>query len=247
MTKFYGLVGYPLGHSFSQAFFREKFAQERIDADYENFELCDISHLREFIAEYPLLDGFNVTIPYKEQIIPLLDDIDPIAREIGAINVVRIDRQGDTIHLTGFNTDVIGFTHSIAPMLQPGMEKALVLGTGGASKAVCAGLHKLGITHTLVSRKPGNDILSYHDLTAKVMHTHRIIVNTTPLGMFPHTESCPDIPYSHLTPAHLCYDVVYNPEETLFLQKAAQQGCIVKGGVEMLHRQALAAWEIWNR
>ncbi len=247
MTKQYGLLGYPLGHSFSQAFFREKFAQEGIDADYINLEWSDIAHLRRFIADHPELDGLNVTIPYKEQVIPLLDELDTTAREIGAVNVIRIERRSDTIHLTGFNSDIIGFTRSIAPLLQSDMTKALVLGTGGASKAICAGLRQLGIIPTLVSRQQHTRALTYDGLTPEVMHDHHIIVNTTPLGMYPHITSCPDILYSQLTPAHLCFDAVYNPEETLFLQKAAQQGCSIKGGLEMLHRQALAAWEIWNR
>ncbi len=246
MTKRYGLLGYPLGHSFSQTFFREKFVREGIDADYENWEWDDITHLREFIAGHPDICGFNVTIPYKERIIPLLDHLDETAREIGAVNVVHIDRQGKSVQLTGFNTDIIGFTRTISPWVQPGMEKALVLGTGGASKAICAGLRQLHITPCLVSRRRHNGVLCYEDLTDKVMNDHRIIINTTPLGMFPLVDTFPNIPYSLLTPQHLCYDVVYNPEETLFLQKARQQGCLVKGGLEMLHQQALAAWDIWN-
>ncbi len=246
MTKRYGLLGYPLGHSFSQTFFREKFNREGIDADYENLEWSDISHLREFLVEHPDFIGLNVTIPYKELIIPLLDDLDTTAREVGAVNVVRIDHKGNNIHLTGFNTDCEGFARSIAPLLSSHMNRALVLGTGGASKAVCAGLRRLGITPTLVSRNPREGMLAYHDLDSRLLLLNRIIVNTTPLGMYPHVDTCPPIPYSQLAYYHLCYDVVYNPEETLFLQKAAQQGCQTKNGLEMLHLQALAAWKIWN-
>ncbi len=246
MKRIYGLLGYPLGHSFSRAFFQQKFEREGIDADYENFEWTDLSSLRQIIDSRPELCGLNVTIPYKEEVIPLLDELDEKAQVVGAVNVIRISRQGNHVHLKGFNSDVIGFTRSIAPLLKAGMNRALILGTGGASKAVFTGLEELHIAPSFVSRHKEGDRLGYDDLTPEVIQTHRIIVNTTPLGMYPHIELCPRIPYELLTPDHLCYDVVYNPEETLFLQKAAQQGSTVKNGIEMLHLQALAAWDIWN-
>ena len=245
--KKYGLVGYPLGHSFSRSFFQQKFENEQIDATYENFEMADVSNLRQLIANTPELCGLNVTIPHKSAIIPLLDQLDPQAREIGAVNVIKIERQGERLFLKGFNSDIIGFIHSIAPLLDSHMTKALILGTGGASKAICAGLKSLNIAPTFVTRQKHGDVLGYDELTPEVMASHPIIVNTTPVGMYPHTDECPAIPYDCLTPRHLCYDVVYNPEETLFLQKAAQKGCKTKNGIEMLHLQALAAWDIWNQ
>lgn len=247
MKRLYGLVGYPLGHSFSRAFFQAKFEHEGIAATYENFEMPDLSGLRRLITNRPELCGLNVTIPYKTEVIPLLDELDSQAHEIGAVNVIRIMRRADgRIWLKGYNSDIIGFAQSIAPLLADGMTRALILGTGGASKAVCAGLKSLHITPTFVSRQRRGDIIGYDDLSPEVMDSHRIVVNTTPLGMYPHTEYCPDIPYDRLTPNHLCYDLVYNPETTLFLKRAAQQGCATKNGLEMLHRQALAAWKIWN-
>ena len=227
MKRKYGLVGYPLGHSFSRSFFQQKFEDEHINATYENFEIQDISCLRQLISDNHELCGLNVTIPHKTTVIPLLDELHPLAREIGAVNVVKITRQGDKIFLTGFNSDIIGFT-------------------GGASKAIHAGLKALHITPTFVSRQKRGDILGYDDLSPDLIDNHKIIVNTTPLGMFPHIDKSPNIPYTALSPEHLCYDVIYNPETTLFLQKAARQGCKIKNGIEMLHLQALAAWKIWN-
>ena len=248
MKRIYGLVGYPLGHSFSRSFFQEKFAREGIDADYENFEMADLRGLRQLIADRPELCGLNVTIPYKTEVMALLDDLDPQAREIGAVNVIKIERrpQGG-IWLTGYNSDIIGCTQSIAPLIDSLMQRALILGTGGASKAVYAGLKSLHIEPTFVSRTRRDGIITYDDLSPEVMASHRVIVNATPLGMYPHTDRCPQIPYTDLTPGHLCYDLIYNPEVTRFLAQAAQQGSLTKNGTEMLHRQALAAWDIWNR
>ena len=225
MKRKYGLVGYPLGHSFSRSFFQQKFEDEHINATYENFEIQDISCLRQLISDNHELCGLNVTIPHKTTVIPLLDELHPLAREIGAVNVIKITRQGDKIFLKGFNSDIIGFTNSIAPLLDDHMTKALILGTGGASKAIHAGLKALHITPTFVSRQKRGDILSYEDLSPDLIDNHKIIVNTTPLGMFPHIDQSPNIPYTALSPEHLCYDVIYNPETTLFLQKAARQGC----------------------
>jgi len=238
----YGLIGFPLGHSFSRGFFTEKFAREGIDAEYVNFEIPDASMLLDVIRDNPELRGLNVTLPHKQAVIPLLDELSDEAKEIGAVNVIRV-RDGK---LKGFNSDIIGFTESIKPLLQPWHKKALVLGTGGASKAICIGLKRLGIEWTYVSRTPREGMLTYSDLTAEVMQQYMVIVNCSPVGMFPKTGEAPNIPYELLTPKHLLYDLVYNPEETLFMQKGRAQDAIVKNGLEMLHLQAIASWEFWH-
>ena len=246
--KLYGLIGYPLGHSFSQNYFNSKFEAEGINARYMNFELPDIGDLMEVLSEHPNLDGLNVTIPYKEQVMAYLDDIDPVAQRIGAVNVIQILRgkSGSDLRLVGFNSDIAGFTNSIRPFLRPYHKAALVLGTGGASKAICCGLEALGIKPQLVSRTPHEGIIGYSDLTPEVMESHKVIVNTTPLGMYPHVDECPDIPYDCLTPEHLCYDLLYNPDVTLFMKRAAEHGAVVKNGLEMLLLQAFESWEIWT-
>lgn len=245
-TASYGLLGYPLGHSFSARFFNEKFQREHLDAEYRNYELPEVAKMAEVIEENQALQGFNVTIPHKQAIIPLLHTLSDDAQAIGAVNTVRIERTKDGARLHGHNTDCIGFARSLRPLLQPHHRQALVLGTGGASKAVVYALQKLGLTTTRVSRTPGEGRITYADLTPEVMQQHQVIVNCSPVGTYPHTTECPDIPYHLLTPEHLLYDLVYNPEETLFLQKGRSQGCCVKNGLEMLHLQALAAWDIWN-
>lgn len=244
--KIYGLTGFPLGHSFSRAFFTDKFRRENIDAEYVNIELPHISDITDVILNSPALAGFNVTIPHKETIIPMLDSVDAGALAIGAVNVVKIDRNGGVPRLTGYNTDIIGFTESIRPLLHGTHSKALVLGSGGASKAVCAGLRSLGIEPLTVSRTPSGNSVSYSELDRETIASHTIIVNTTPLGMFPATDASPDIPYRHITPRHVCYDVIYNPAETLFMKRCAEAGATVEGGLRMLELQALAAWDIWN-
>ena len=238
----YGLIGFPLGHSFSRGFFTEKFAGEGIDAEYVNFEIPDASMLLDVIRDNPELRGLNVTLPHKQAVIPLLDELSDEAKEIGAVNVIRV-RDGK---LKGFNSDIIGFTESIKPLLQPWHKKALILGTGGASRAIRVGLTRLGIEWTYVSRTPREGMLTYSDLTAEVMQQYMVIVNCSPVGMFPKTGEAPNIPYELLTPKHLLYDLVYNPEETLFMQKGRAQDAIVKNGLEMLHLQAIASWEFWH-
>lgn len=247
----YGLIGYPLGHSFSQDFFNRKFACEGINAQYINFELPDIGDFMELVAETPSLAGLNVTLPYKEQVIPYMDSLDDMARRIGAVNVIKVKWMPDgQPHFTGYNSDFTGFTDSIRPVLpQPsdgGTLKALVLGTGGASKAVCAGLESLGVKPLLVSRTAREGVITYADLTPEVMARHKVIVNATPLGMYPHTHECPDIPYEMLDESYLCYDLIYNPDTTLFMKKAAEHGAAVKNGLEMLLLQAFESWRIWN-
>lgn len=245
----YGLIGYPLKHSFSVTYFNEKFQSENIDAEYVNFEIPRIEDFPEVVAENINLCGLNVTIPYKEQVIPYLDELDPDTAKIGAVNVIKIIRQGKAkVKLVGYNSDIIGFTQSIEPLLQPHHQKALLLGTGGASKAVYHGLANLGIASTYVSRsKRDKETITYADLTPEVMAEHTIIVNCTPVGMYPKVDFCPDIPYDLLTPRHLLYDLLYNPDETLFMKKGRAQGATVKNGLEMLLLQAFAAWEIWHR
>lgn len=245
----YGLIGYPLGHSFSVTYFNEKFQSENIDAEYVNFEIPSIEDFPEVVDENLNLCGLNVTIPYKEQVIPYLDELDPDTAKIGAVNVIKIIRQGKAkVKLVGYNSDIIGFTQSIEPLLQPHHRKALLLGTGGASKAVYHGLANLGIESTYVSRsKRDGETLTYADLTPEVMAEHTVIVNCTPVGMYPKVDFCPDIPYELLTPRHLLYDLLYNPDETLFMKKGRAQGATVKNGLEMLLLQAFAAWEIWQR
>lgn len=245
--KIYGLLGFPLGHSFSRNFFSEKFRSENICAEYLNFEIPDIGDFVEILAEYPDLAGLNVTIPYKRQIIPYLDDLDPVAKKIGAVNVVKINYSPDGEPLLkGYNSDVIGFHDSLVPLLGDERGKALILGTGGASRAVAEAFSQLGMEFTFVSRKAAEGVLTYEDLTPEILDSHHVIVNTTPLGMYPHVDSCPPIPYTLLSDAFLCYDLVYNPEVTLFMKKAAESGARVKNGREMLILQAEASWQIWN-
>lgn len=247
--KVYGLIGYPLTHSFSKRYFNDKFASEGIDAEYVNFELPDIGDLMEVLAETPRLSGLNVTIPYKEQVIPYMNSMDPEAAEIGAVNVVKIERDPrnpDDFKLRGYNTDVEGFRLSIRPLITPGRHKALILGTGGASKAVAQAFKTLGVDYIFVSRSPREGVITYADLTPQVIASHKVIVNTTPLGMYPHVDECPDIPYTALTPEHLCYDLLYNPDVTTFMQRAIEAGAEVKNGIEMLLLQAFASWRVWN-
>ncbi|MDH6357205.1 shikimate dehydrogenase [Parabacteroides sp. PF5-9] len=244
----YGLIGYPLGHSFSKTFFNQKFTNESIDAEYVNFEISDVKQLKNVLKDNPQLCGLNVTLPYKTQIIPLLDDIDEDARLIGAVNVIKFTKGlFGKIKLKGYNSDIIGFKQSIEPLLNESHRKALILGTGGASRAVFQGLKQLGIGSTLVSRTPGNSTITYDEITPQIMEQYTVIVNTTPVGMFPHVDECPNIPYEQLTPNHLSYDLLYNPDETLFMKKGKEKGAVVKNGLEMLLLQAFAAWEIWQQ
>lgn len=242
----YGLIGRHLGHSFSRGFFTEKFTKENINARYLNFELADISELPGVIRSHDTLRGFNVTVPYKRDIIPFLDAVDKDAAEIGAVNVVRVERDDERTRLVGFNSDIVGFAKSLRPLLTSEHRKALVLGTGGASLAVVAALRKLGIVPQLVSRTSRKGVLGYVDIDSSIMASHQVVVNCTPLGMWPNVDTCPEIPYNALDSRHLCFDLTYNPEKTLFLQKAEQQGAVIKNGLEMLHLQAIESWRIWN-
>ncbi len=245
--KLYGLIGYPLGHSFSQMFFNQKFEAENISAEYLNFELPDIGDLMELLSEYPLLDGLNVTRPYKELVIPYMDEMDETASGVGAVNVIKFYRKGSDLRLKGYNSDVKGFSDSLLPLITPARKKALILGTGGAAKAVAYSLKKLGIEYKLVSRTAKDGVLTYEQLNAEIMNEYKIIINTTPLGMYPHVDECPAIPYSDLTAEHLCYDLLYNPDVTLFMQRSAEYGAETKNGLEMLMLQAFESWDIWNK
>lgn len=242
----YGLIGYPLGHSFSKRFFTEKFENEQINAFYESYPIESIQKFSELIADVEL-SGLNVTIPYKEQVIPFLDELDENAAKIGAVNVIKFIRSNNTLSLKGFNTDAVGFENSIRPQLKPHHAKALILGTGGASKAIKFVLQKLGIETVYVSRTPTVGQLTYGELNELILSNFTVIVNASPVGTFPNVDTCPAIPYQFLTNKHLMYDVVYNPAETLFLKKGREQGAVGLNGEQMLVEQALAAWEIWNK
>ena len=243
----YGLIGYPLGHSFSISYFNQKFADEGIDAEYVNFEIPSIDQFQEVISMNPTLRGLNVTIPYKEKVIPFLDSLSPEAQAIGAVNVIRVTHEGKKVRLKGFNSDVIGFKQSIEPMLEKKWhKKALILGTGGASKAINYGLKSLGIETVFVSRYERPDTIQYENITPEVVKEYNVIVNCTPLGMYPKTEECPQLPYEAMDQHTILYDLIYNPDETLFMKRGAEYGANVKNGLEMLLLQAFASWEFWH-
>lgn len=262
----YGLIGYPLSHSFSQGYFTEKFTKLGLGAthQYLNFAIENFQGFEELRAKHPDLKGINVTIPHKQNVIPYLDRLDPAAEHIGAVNCIRVEKDGT---LTGFNTDYLGFQADLLTFLQeydwtdkayglPFSEDlletfleethALVLGTGGASLAVHEALRELGVTTQAVSRTAGKGRITYADLSPALIQDHHLIVNTTPLGMSPNTGTFPELPYEAMGPAHFCYDLVYNPNPTLFLQKSAAAGAGTGAGIRMLHLQAEAGWEIWG-
>ena len=245
-THTYGLIGYPLGHSFSKGYFTDFFSREGVNAEYKNFELPQIEDLLQILEHEPHLQGFNVTIPYKQQIFRFLDEVDSAAEAIGAVNVVKVKRERGNIFLKGYNTDVIGFSESIRPLLQPHHTHALVLGTGGASKAVHYALQQLGVKTMAVSRTRGEDILAYSDLTPEVLSQYKVIVNTTPLGLHPKIDECPALDYSVINDQYLLFDVIYNPAKTLFMQRGEQAGATICNGMDMLIGQAKAAWNIWK-
>lgn len=243
--KHFGLIGHPLSHSFSKKYFTQKFTTENIsDCAYHLFDIETINEFKN-IKEKDCLIGLNVTIPYKQKIIPFLDNMDEHASKIGAVNTIKIDPT--TKKTTGFNTDYYGFKNSLKPFLESTHERALILGTGGASKAVVYALQELNIHCLFVSRTPKNDSeISYEDVNEYVIKHHQIIINTTPIGMFPHIEDFPNITYEYLTQKHLLYDLVYNPEETIFLKKGKEKGCMTINGLQMLKLQAEKSWELWN-
>lgn len=244
-----GLLGQSLQHSFSASYFSEKFEREHIYGTYENFELPSIDMLPQWLSAHESLNGFNVTIPYKQTILPYLDTVSDAAQSIGAVNVVEIVRSGQQVLLKGYNTDAIAFKLSLSPLLKGDTHKALLLGaTGGAAKAVKYALTQLAIPFTSVSRDASHsEMITYSDIDAQLIREHSLIVNCSPLGMYPHIDTFPPIPYEELTHEHLLYDLVYNPTATIFLQKGQQQHCTCKNGLEMLHIQAEEAWKIWTK
>lgn len=242
--RHYGLIGRPLGHSWSRQWMRRYFADHAIDADYANHPLDDISLLPALVADDPMLYGLNVTSPYKEAVMPYLDAVSPTARRVGAVNVIAIERGCGTVQLTGYNTDVEGFADSLRGIDLP--DKALILGTGGASKAVCEALRGLGTECAVVSRTPAPGRLTYADLTPDIVASHRLIVNATPLGMAPLQNQCAPLPYEVIGPEHVCYDLVYNPEETLFLRQSRARGARTINGLAMLEGQARATLRVWG-
>jgi shikimate dehydrogenase len=245
MEKIFGLVGKNLTHSFSKQYFTARFEKDHLDAySYQNFDLADIGQFPEIIKNNPNLSGLNVTIPYKEAVIPYLHKLSKKAAKIGAVNTIRFTKSGQ---LKGYNTDCYGFEKSLYPLLQSHHKKALILGTGGASKAVAFALEELDILYTFVSREPAGNTIGYDRINETTFDNFQIVINCTPLGMSPDTDAFPPLPYDHFTSKHIAYDLIYNPEETLFLQKAREHGAVIKNGLEMLILQAEKAWKIWNK
>ncbi len=244
--KTFGLIGFPLAQSFSQKYFTEKFKNENIDARYLNFEIESIDALPSLLNHHAYIAGFSVTIPHKESVIQYLDEMDESARSAGACNAIKVSWENNKPKLKGYNTDLIGFSESIKPLLKDHHRKALILGTGGAAKAVAQALKVMKIDYKYVSRSKQPGKLSYQDITQAIMDEYTILINCTPLGMFPNVDTCPDIPYELASARHLFYDLTYNPPTTLFMQKGIDQGATAKNGLEMLHLQAEAAWKIWN-
>ena len=243
----YGLIGFPLGHSFSISYFNQMFQDEGIDAVYENFEIPTIDALPEVLDSNPNLRGLNVTIPYKEKVLPFLDSVSPEARAIGAVNVIRVTHEGNNVKLKGYNSDVIGFTKSIESMLDKKWhKKALILGTGGASKAIDYGLRNLGLETVFVSRYERPGTIQYSTITPEVIQEYNVVVNCTPMGMYPKTEVCPLLPYEAMDQHTILYDLIYNPDETKFMKLGMKYGAQTKNGLEMLLLQAFASWEFWH-
>jgi len=241
----FGLIGKNIAYSFSKKYFTEKFADGNLlDCAYVNFDIQSIEAFPQLLTDNPQLKGLNVTIPYKEAVIPYLDQLSDKAAKIGAVNVIRFTKKGN---LKGYNSDYYGFMKSLEPLLQPHHQKALILGTGGAAKAVAFALKQLGILYTFVSREEKENVIDYERINATTFDNYHIIINCTPLGTSPNTEAFPPIPFEFFTHKHIAFDLIYNPEETLFLKKAKQQGAITKNGYEMLVLQAEKAWKIWNK
>ena len=247
-NKLLGLIGYPLEHSFSRKYFTDKFNKMGLaDFEYENFPIDSIDKITDLIQNHPNLIGLNVTIPYKEKILPFLDELSEDAKAIGAVNTIKITRGPNGIKLKGFNTDAIGFRKSLKPFLTPQHERALIIGTGGASKAVAYTLENLGIDYLFVSRSAKSDkMIGYNEINEYVMKFHLLIINTSPIGTFPNVNDAPQIPYEFITEQHFLYDLVYNPEMSLFLQKGKEKDAEILNGHDMLINQAEEAWNIWN-
>ncbi len=242
-----GLIGFPLGHSFSKNYYLSKFENEEInDVNYDLYSLENINQFPSLFLNDNRFRGFNVTIPHKQTVMGFIDDLSIEAKEIGAVNCITVHRTEDKVSLKGYNTDAFGFETSLTPLLTPQHNRALVLGNGGAAKAVLYTFDKLGIPYTIVSRNKTNGHVTYEQLNEDLISSHPIIVNCTPLGTFPNIEECPQIPYEYITNGHLLYDLIYNPVETLFLQKGKSQNATTKNGHEMLILQAEKNWQIWK-
>lgn len=242
-----GLIGYPLGHSFSKKYYLDKFESEQIKGiDYDLYSLSDIAEFPKLYLQDQQFYGFNVTIPYKQAVLPLMDELSPEAAQMEAVNCIRIQHKDGRAILKGFNTDAYGFEASLKPLLQPQHTKALVLGNGGAAKAVLYSLRKLNIAYAVVSRSETNGDLTYQQLSKEIIEEYTIIINCSPIGTFPKVDEAPQIPYEYLSESHLLYDLIYNPTKTLFLQKGLEKGATIKNGYEMLLLQAEKNWEIWN-
>ena len=241
----FGLIGRNISYSFSEGYFTKKFKELGItDSKYSTFDLSDISELKELLISKPNLSGFNITIPYKQDVLAFLDELDESAKSIKAVNTVKISEG----KLIGYNTDTFGFRTSIKPFFEPQHRKALILGTGGAAKAIAFVLEQLGVDYFYVSRNPKTEKeVSYSDLTPEAITNFPFIINCSPIGTFPNINDCPNIPYDGITSSHLLYDLVYNPEETLFLKKGKDRGATTVNGLSMLHHQAEEAWRIWNK
>jgi shikimate dehydrogenase len=239
----FGLIGFPLSHSFSKGYFANYFSTENItDAQYENYPIETIDAFLDLWKNNPNLKGLNVTIPYKKAVIPFLQNPSTVVETIQACNCIRLYEGA----LYGYNTDVIGFEQSLLPFLKPHHQKALIFGTGGAAAAVEWVLQKLGIAYQLVSRKPAPGVLSYDSLDAGIIAANTLLINTSPVGMYPQIEEAPSLPYEAITSKHHLYDLIYNPAETKFLALGARHGATIQNGLEMLHIQANASWDLWN-
>lgn len=246
MRKF-GLIGFPLGHSFSKQYFTDKFEREQIsDCEYRNYPVASLEELPGIVRNNPELCGLNVTIPYKTEILHYVDQTEPVVKEIGAANVLKITRKGPVIRINAFNSDISGIRDSVSPLLTGKEKKAMILGTGGSSRAVCYILEKLGLEIIRVSRTGSDATLSYREVNSDIIESSDLIVNTTPLGMYPDISSKPEIDYSLLNEKHILFDLVYNPELTSFLRMGKERGCRIISGLKMLYSQAERSWEIWN-
>lgn len=248
----YGLIGFPLSHSFSQKYFTEKFEREQIkNAEYKAYAIEKIADLPALISQNPTLRGLSVTIPHKETVIPFLNELDETAEKVGAVNCIKITNSGSSLptpHLKGYNTDVFGFRQSIKPFLESQHERALIIGTGGASKAVEFVLKEIGISCSFLTRKKtASNQFAYKEVNDHMIRAFKLIVNATPLGMYPNVNACAEIPYHFITPSHLLFDLIYNPAETEFLKRGKAQGAATVNGLSMLHQQAEEAWRIWNK
>lgn len=245
LRRRFGLLGRNISYSFSKGYFTEKFNNEVFAGNsYENFDISEINYFTELIKNNPDLKGLNVTIPYKEQVIPFLDKLSKKAALIGAVNTIKFTKSGK---LKGYNTDYYGFKKSLKPLLEPYHKKALILGTGGASKGVAFALDELDIPYTFVSREAKENIIDYDLINATTFDNFQIIINCTPVGTSPNVEACPNLPYEFFTEKHIAYDLIYNPAETTFLRKAKEKGAVIKNGHDMLIFQAEKAWKIWNK